>query len=125
MKVPPAWLSFLVAATLFFVVYTVPIFVSVPLPWYLPLAHDWVWAPKPPQLGMDWYGRTLMAGLVAVLAWIFAYLAGRRRSPSILAIQLWTLLAAAVFLAAIVSHGLLLWPRAPVPEPLPPWYLPR
>lgn len=125
MKIPAAWLGFLVASTFFSVVYTIPIFMAVPLPWYLPLAHDWVWAPKPPQLGMDWYGRTMVAGLVAVLAWTSTYLIGRRWTPSVRGIQLWALVAAAALLAAMISHGLHLWPRVPVPEPLPPWYQPR
>ncbi|MFT3837046.1 MAG: hypothetical protein QM723_08620 [Myxococcaceae bacterium] len=39
----------------------------LPLPWYLPVEHRWTFAIAPPTLGMDFYGRLLVATAAGVL----------------------------------------------------------
>lgn len=49
----------------------------VKVPAYIPLEHRWQWGmPDPPLIGMDYYGRTIVALVVAIvasgIAWLIA-----------------------------------------------------
>lgn len=39
-----------------------------PLWWYLPLERRFSFGARPAEISMDWYGRTLLASVVAVLS---------------------------------------------------------
>lgn len=94
--------------------------------WYYPLEHRWAFEINASGLAMDWYGRTLLAAVVSALAFLAGYgVAARVRQPSR---RLFGLLAGWMLTAVLLVMLLFAWQlahRQPVPEPLPPGYVPR
>src|SRR5688572_25880823 len=107
-------------AIFFLIAYVTPQLISIPLPWYLPLAREWIFTVKPSTLGMGWYGQTaaaIVAGsLGATLGWLLPNKRGAV-SPAggwalVLVTACVTLLVGAVYVHELVD-------RVPKPEPLP------
>jgi len=119
--------AFLVARGVFGLVFLVSALTGSALPWYLPLAHTWVFTEKPATFGMDWFGRTAIALAASVLAggttWLVASRAawlGRREV--ILAIAH---AGAMILVVDFLYFGWTLTHVPATPLPLPEWYCPR
>lgn len=65
------------AATGFFVASVA----ALPLPLYFPLARRWALSPRPLELSMDYYGRSLYALLGGIAAGLLVYAVARSRLP--------------------------------------------
>lgn len=57
-----------VAAIAFVLCYAAVQLFHPPLLWYLPLERRFTFGARPAEISMDWYGRTLLASLVALLS---------------------------------------------------------
>jgi hypothetical protein len=110
----------------FALAFTYPMYTPTRVLWYLPLERDWVLAVKPKQLGMDFYGRVLLAMIAWAVAFVPTWLVARRlKPPSPRTIGLFTAWAVTATVLACLHYGWILYFRNPVPEPLPSWYQPR
>lgn len=76
--------AILLGAITYFFTYATPLFVELPGIYYLPLAREWVAGTKPDGLTMDWFGRTIIAVVLGVLAGGLAWpiLAHRPERPA-------------------------------------------
>lgn len=108
----------------------------VPLLLYYPLSRRFTWATPvlgPDELSMDFFGRSLYALLLgaalAVGGYAIARRAPNRARPAGAAVDrrltLIALYALTLVLLAAGLYGYQLATRAPTPEPLPAWYVPR
>lgn len=128
-RMPPAQARFVgvaVAAIAFAVGFAWPAFQNVRVLWYYPLEHRWSFQVTPDALAMDWYGRTLLSGALAIAAYFIARaIAGRLKPLGRRGHALWTAwMATAVLLSmAVYTHQLAT--RRPTPSPLPSWYVPK
>ena len=98
----------------------------VPTLLYFPLEHRWGFDGTPQGLAMDWYGRTLASLLLSAVGGTLAWVLMRRRSPVSPEIQdgwLGATVVSLVFVVLVIVVTTL--NRHLVPEPLPPWYLPK
>jgi hypothetical protein len=93
--------------------------------WYFPLERRWAFVVRPDGLAMDFYGRTLLALLVAAACFALALTLARVRPPSRPSLQRWTSWAAIALALTLALQAFQLANRQPVPEPLPAWYVPR
>ena len=97
-----------------------------PTLWYYPLEHRWELATEPTGLAMAWYGRTLfsiaVSGLGGAITWRILRRRGRL-SPEIQDGWMGALVVSIVFVVLVIVVTNL--GEHPVPEPLPPWYVPR
>lgn len=119
------WCRALCAAIVAFdLTYVLPGLSPTRVLWYLPLARRWSWAVHPSVLGMDWYGRTLLAGGAALIAFVVAA-AFRRTRIEMQSLVLWSGWAGIATLLTLALQVFQLVTRHPVPEPLPAWYQPR
>lgn len=94
--------------------------------WYYPLEHRWAFEIEPAGLAMDWYGRTLLAAVVSALAFLAGYAVATRIKQA--STRFFGLLAGWMITAVVMVMFLYAWQlmhRQPVPEPLPPGYVPR
>jgi hypothetical protein len=57
-----------VAAIAFLLCYAAVQLFHPPLLWYLPLERRFSFGERPAEISMDWYGRTLLASLVALIS---------------------------------------------------------
>lgn len=103
-----------------------------PLPWYVPLEHRWVFSgPRPAaELAMDWFGRTAIALVVALLAGMAAWLLAARGplSRALVRPAFVKSLAHAGALVLFVDFtyfGWVLLHQTPAPLAIPAWYCPR
>lgn len=98
-----------------------------PVPWYMPLEHRFVWASRPEGLGMDWYGRTAVAFVAALVIGGLAY--GLSKKSTWLAKPNVVLSVARagglVLLVDFIYFGWALMNQTPNPWPTPAWYCPR
>jgi hypothetical protein len=116
----------LCAATVAFaVVYMLPAVVPVPVLWYYPLEHRWAYELEPSGLAMDWYGRTLLSALAAVVAYAAGWAIARRLPPLRHGFALWPAWTATAVVVAMALYAWQLMHRVPTPTPLPAWYQPR
>ena len=92
--------------------------------WYEPIAHRWSFALRPESLGVDWFGRTLLAMVGGTVAFMVA-LALRRLRAGSQSLVLWTSWAGIATALTVALQLFQLITRHPVPEPLPTWYVPR
>lgn len=97
------------------------------VPWYMPLEHRFVWASRPEGLGMDWYGRTALGFVVALVVGLAVYgLSGRSVWLSNRSVVLSIARAGGlVLLLDFVYFGWALMTQTPQPWPIPAWYCPR
>lgn len=94
--------------------------------WYYPLEHRWAFETEPAGLAMDWYGRTLLAACVSAVAFLASHAVATRIKQA--STRLFGLLAGWMITAVVMVMFLYAWQlmhRQPVPEPLPPGYVPR
>ena len=103
-----------------------------PVLWYLPVARGWALAPHPPTgvLGMDLYGRYLLAGVLGAVAAGVTWAATGRMAKSDakdaadpIPAVFWVALL--VFAGVSLTFIILLATRSLTPPPLPDWYVPR
>lgn len=114
------------AATAFALGFVWPAFQKTRVLWYYPLEHRWALEITPEGLAMDWYGRTLVAGVLAIVAYFVALALARRSKPlGQRGHTLWTAWMATAVLLAMALYAHQLATRRPVPTPLPTWYVPR
>lgn len=115
-----------VAAITFAANFAWPAFQKVRVLWYYPLERRWAFQVAPDGLAMDWYGRTLASGVVAIAAYLVARAIASRLKPlGPRGRTLWTawMVTAVVLCMALFTHQLAT--RRPVPSPLPSWYVPK
>lgn len=121
------FLAFLAARLAYGLAFLVSALRKSPVPWYLPLEHRFVWASRPEGLGMDWYGRTALGLVAAILA--FALVLRLSRSLDWLAKPSVVVAIARagglVLLLDFVYFGWALMNQTPSPWPLPAGYEPR
>ncbi|HET9234974.1 MAG TPA: hypothetical protein VFP10_12610 [Candidatus Eisenbacteria bacterium] len=93
---------------------------------YYPLEHRWSFELRPDALSMSWYGRTLFSSVLSVFsgAIIFPVL---RRLPAVSegTRHGWTAILVASMLIAVLVTVVTNISLHPVPEPLPPGYVPK
>jgi hypothetical protein len=105
--------------------------VKLPVPLYFPLIRRWSAAPNSEELAMDFYGRSLVAIVVGVIAGALtlgvlklrARYRGEKAPEAPAAGSGLTLLTGYAATAFILTGGVFayqLYGRAPSPEPLPP-----
>ena len=114
------------AAIGFCLVFMMPSFYPVAVPWYYPLEHHFALEVTPQGLAMDWYGRTLYASGAALFSYfVVGRIAARMRPLSPGACALWAgwVLTAAVLAMSLYTYQLA--QRQPTPLPLPTWYVPK
>lgn len=121
------FVAFLAARLAYGLTFLVSAMRKSPVPWYMPLEHRFVWASRPDGLGMDWYGRTLLALVAAILLGSLAY-GLSKKSAWLAKPEVVLSLARAgglVLLVDFVYFGWALMNQTPNPWPLPSWYCPR
>ena len=114
------------AAIAFAVTFASPAFHKLRVLWYYPLERRWAFQVAPDGLAIDWYGRTLVSGVVAIAVYLVARAIASRLGPlGARGRALWTawMLTAVLLSMALYTHQLA--SRRPVPSPLPTWYVPR
>ena len=72
------FLAFLAARLAYGLAFLVSAARKSPVPWYLPIERRFVLASQPEGLGMDWYGRTALGLVFALLAGVAVYVLARR-----------------------------------------------
>ncbi len=92
--------------------------------WYEPLLRRWLFALRPESLGIDWFGRTLLALAGGAVAFVMAAVLGRQWGGA-KSLALWTGWAGIATGLALALQVFQLVTRHPLPEPLPAWYVPR
>ena len=93
---------------------------------YYPLEHRWSLEARPEALSMSWYGRTLFSSVLSVLSGaIMLPILRRRPAASEDAHHGWTAVLLASVLVAVLVTVLTNISLDPVPEPLPPGYVPK
>lgn len=121
------FVGFLAARLTYGLVFLASAMRKSPVPWYLPLEHRFVWASRPDGLGMDWYGRSALAFVVALFIGGLTY--GLSRKSGWLAKPDVVLSVARagglVLILDFVYFGWALMHQTPNPWPIPPWYCPR
>jgi len=121
------FVAFLAARLAYGLTFLVSALRKSPVPWYLPLEHRFVLASRPAGLGMDWYGRSALAFVAAVLGGGVAY--GLSRKAAWLAKPEVVLSVARagglVLILDFVYFGWALMNQTPHPWPIPAWYCPR
>jgi len=92
-----------------------PAFVDIPLPWYLPYEHRWVFAVHVGGIAMDFFGRCLFATLASCSAGTLAYAFARRRrsEPSGRTVALFTTWAISLTLLVATFYVWRVEHRAP------------
>jgi hypothetical protein len=120
------YLGLCAAIAAFALAFVYPAFDPLPTLWYYPLERRWTFELQPSGLAMDWYGRSLLASLAALVGFAIAWSLGKlRRRPPGRALALWTAWAATAVVFALALHAWQLAQRRPAPEPLPSWYVPK
>jgi hypothetical protein len=119
--------TFLTARLVYGLVFLVSAMRKSPVPWYLPLERRFVFASRPEGLGMDWYGRSALAFLAAVLVGAGVYVLAKQAKwlakPS--AVMAVARAGGLVLLVDFLYFGWVLMNQTPAPWPLPVWYCPR
>lgn len=114
------------AAIAFAMSFTWPAFQNVRVLWYYPLEHRWALQVAADGLAIDWFGRTLVSGLVAIAAYLVARAIASRLKPlGSRGRTLWTAWMATAVVLSMALYAHQLATRRPVPSPLPSWYVPR
>jgi hypothetical protein len=124
------FLAFLSARLGFGLAFLVSAARRTPVPWYLPVEHRFVFASRPEGLGMDWYGRTALGLLVALVAGVGAYVLARRGRVGAWLGRRSVVMAVAragglVLLVDFLYFGWVLMHQTAAPWPLPAWYCAR
>jgi hypothetical protein len=122
--------AFVVARVGFGLAYLVSSLRPTALFWYHPLLRAWTLEVRPADFAMDWYGRTALAIVAALVLGAGTFAAGAKGPFSrALARPSFVLglahAAALVVLVDFVYFGWVLTHQAPAPLPLPSWYCPR
>jgi hypothetical protein len=121
------FLAFLAARLAYGLAFLVSAARKSPVPWYLPLERRFVFSSGPDGLAMDWYGRTALGLVAALVAGGAVYVLARRaaflaRPSAVLAVAH---AGGLVLLVDFVYFGWALMTQTPAPWPLPSWYCPR
>ncbi len=121
------FVAFLAARLAYGLVFLVSAMRKSPVPWYMPLEHRFVWASRPDGLGMDWYGRTLLGFVAAVVVGLAVYGLSKRadwlaKPDIVLSIAR---AGGLVLIVDFVYFGWALMTQTPNPWPIPAWYCPR
>ena len=103
-----------VAAVAFWATWFAASALQLPMLWYLPLEHRFVFAAQPAGLAMCMYGQLLLAGAVAAVSSGAVWWAVRRRSVG--AAQVWLSVGwCALLLCFVIGYfAFALWGRTPV-----------
>ncbi len=120
------YLALCVATIAFAVAFVWPSFHPQEVAWYYPVEHRWAYEVKPSGLAIDFYGRTILAIVVACGGFGLAYPICRKLpapSPRVLNVVVAWTASAVVF--AMLFYGWTLHFRVPSPSPIPSWYQPR
>ena len=93
---------------------------------YYPLEHRWSFENRPDDLSMSWYGRTLFSIVASALSSVIIF-SLLRRGPAVSegVRHGWTAILVASMLLAVLVTVFTNVSLHPVPEPLPPGYVPR
>jgi hypothetical protein len=103
-----------------------PMLASAPVPWYYPIEHRWAFEVRPEGLGLDFYGRVLIAFAAwAIVVLIALPLAKRAKGISTRAVGLVTAWTLTAVLLVMLHYAWTLHFRRPMPEPLPTSHVPR
>ena len=122
----PAYVASCVATIAFAAVFVLPMYRPQAVPWYYPLEWRWAWEVAPTALAMDFFGRGVLALVVALPLAAIAYTVGRRvRAIPDRALDLLSAWAITATVFAMIHFGWHLYFRDPMPAPLPEWYVPR
>lgn len=114
------------SAIAFAAAFTWPAFQPVRVLWYYPLERRWGFQIRPDALAIDWYGRSLAAGLAAIAAYFIARAIASRLKPlGERGRALWTAWMVTVVLLSMALYTHQLATRRPTPSPLPSWYVPK
>lgn len=121
------FVAFLAARLAYGLAFLVSAMRKSPVPWYLPLERRFVLASRPNGLGMDWYGRSALALIAAIVIGLLAYGLSKRsdwlaKPNSLLSIAR---AGGLVLILDFVYFGWALMTRTPDPWPIPTWYCPR
>ncbi len=121
--------AFLAGRTVFGLAYLAGAARVLPIPWYRPLERAFIFGPRPGYFAMEWYGRSLMSGLVAlvVVAALWLLTARGRLGEVLTRPAMVRSLAQAAALALVVDFayfGWLFMTQPAIPLPLPPGCLP-
>lgn len=120
------FVAFLSARLAYGLAFLISVLRKMPVFWYMPLEHRFVWASRPEGWGMDWYGRSAFAFVMAFVAGALAYMISTKMSwlakPQVV-------LAVArsgglVLLLDFIYFGWALMNQTPNPWPIPAWYCP-
>lgn len=121
------FVAFLVARLAYGLAFLISVLRKTPVVWYMPVDHRFVWASKLDGLGMDWYGRTALAFVVAFVLGGLAYVMSKKMSwlakPSVVLSV--ARFGGLVLLLDFVYFGWALMNQTPNPWPIPAWYCPR
>ena len=112
----------------FAVTFVLPAFVTMPVLWYQPVEHAWIYDVRAPGIAMDFYGRCLDASIASTLLGGAAHAICRRfirPEPSGSTVALLTTWALTFTILVMTFFAWRLIHRAPVPPPTPDWYQPR
>lgn len=120
------FVAFLAARLAYGLVFLVSAMRKSPVPWYMPLEHRFVWASRPDGYGMDWYGRSALAFVAALVIGGLAYGLSKKLTwlakPS--AVLSVARAGGLVLLVDFIYFGWSLMNQTPNPWPIPAWYCP-
>ncbi len=120
MKTKRALVAIGLATIAFAVLFVLPIWVPIPVLFYKPAEHAWVVDVKVSGIGMDFYGRCLVAVAVAGVVGGAAYLVSLRlRPPTSRAIAITAGVAIAVTVAVMIGCSWTLGRRTLTPPVIP------
>ena len=119
------YVSVVVATTASSIAYVVPAVRPTRLLRYYPLSHRWTFELQGNGVVMDWYGRTLLAWLVGLLAFALSALVRRRRRPQSSTATLWLVFSVSALIVAMCVYARDPGARTRSLEPLPAWYVPQ
>lgn len=97
---------------------------DVPLLWFDPVLGQASFGHRPSPVAIDWFGRTLLSSMAALIVFGAALFVANRRDASAFARMAigWS---CATFVLAASLYAAGLYGRRAEPEPLPSWYQPR
>ena len=119
-----------VGSIVFSIVFVLPHFMSLSVPWYFPVERRWEFGPKPTPGGiaMDFYGRFAEALVAWGVAVAVSLVATKRMKTEQVPPKVASLLVAWAIALAVLVMMYYAWTlafRVPNAAPIPDWYIPR